>query len=77
MRRARVLLIGIASASVFAAVLLGQEPPQPMPSGAYAARCEALMSLALPETVVKQAGVVAAGAFAAPNGRGRGAAFAT
>jgi Tannase and feruloyl esterase len=40
-----------------------------------AARCEALMSLTLPESSVKQAGVVAAGAFA-PDGRGRNEAFA-
>jgi alcohol dehydrogenase (cytochrome c) len=39
MRRGLVLLVGVASTSVFAAVLLGQQPSQPAPSAAYAARC--------------------------------------
>ena len=38
-----------------------------------AARCAALTSLALPETALKQASVVSAGGFAAPNGRGNAA----
>src|SRR5438067_1306328 len=42
---------------------------------AAGARCAALTSLALPQTTVKQASVVNAGAFAAPAGRGN-AAFA-
>src|SRR2546425_1065072 len=42
---------------------------------AAAARCAAIASLALPQIAVKQASVVNAGGFAAPNGRGN-AAFA-
>ncbi len=40
------------------------------------AQCETLGTLALPDTSVKQADVVAAGAFSAPGGQGRTATFA-
>ena len=40
------------------------------PDDRAVSKCEALTSLSFPETAVKQASVVSAGGFSAPNGRG-------
>lgn len=70
-------------ASALIAIVLPSAGTQTMsarqtPVGGGAASCEALRSLTLPDTAVKQATVVTSGSFVAPGGgRGRGnAAFA-